>query len=250
MSDFGSSSNPQVGPHANPAHSEVTTAWRRIRDSARNSFARRKQLASGMLLALLALPVTAAIVWYATRPNALKKAADIGLAIRNPSALLNGGGKPKPAPGKPMLPVAPPAAAPPLPMPSAAAMPTQQAPAQVQIPPNNMTSATTSAPIAQTAPPATVVPAKPPYSPVVYHARHEKHFGEGCSGQLTLSTSGLVFNCPDDLHGSVQIAVNEIGSVDENGIRLTSGKKYHFSIPGMTKTGEERLFADWLNRVR
>lgn len=85
---------------------------------------------------------------------------------------------------------------------------------------------------------------------MVYHARHDKHFGEGCSGQLTLNAIGLVFNCPDDPSGSIQVALNEIGSIDENGIRLNSGKKYHFSISGMTKDSEEALFANWLHRVR
>jgi hypothetical protein len=89
-----------------------------------------------------------------------------------------------------------------------------------------------------------------PYGPVSYPARHDKHFGESCSGQLTLNSSGLMFNCPENPEGSVQVAINQIGSVDENGIRLISGKKYHFSIPGMTKSGEQQLFANWFNRVR
>jgi hypothetical protein len=48
----------------------------------------------------------------------------------------------------------------------------------------------------------------------------------------------------------VEVAINEIGSVDENGIELMSGKKYHFSISGMTKGSEHKLFADWLRSVR
>jgi hypothetical protein len=48
----------------------------------------------------------------------------------------------------------------------------------------------------------------------------------------------------------MQIALKEIGSVDENGVRLLSGKKYHFSIPGMSKSGEEAIFVNWLHQVR
>jgi hypothetical protein len=105
-------------------------------------------------------------------------------------------------------------------------------------------------PFKNSLPPAPTVTTGSPYPPAVYPARHDKHFGESCSGRLTLNSSGLQFDCPDDPGGGVQVAINQIGSVDENGIRLTSGKKYHFSIPGMSKISEQELFADWFNRVR
>jgi hypothetical protein len=98
--------------------------------------------------------------------------------------------------------------------------------------------------------PPPVVTTSIPFNAITYPARHDKHFGEGCSGQLTLNSTGLTFSCPDDPDGTVQVAINDIGSVDENGIRLTSGKKYHFTIPGMTKSGEQQLFTGWLSRVR
>ncbi len=85
---------------------------------------------------------------------------------------------------------------------------------------------------------------------MVYSARHEKHFGESCSGQLTLNGNGLVFRCPDDPGGSFQVALADIESVDSNGIRLSSGKKYHFAIAGMTKDSEQQLFANWLQQIR
>jgi hypothetical protein len=85
---------------------------------------------------------------------------------------------------------------------------------------------------------------------MVYQARHDKVFGGGCSGQLTLSSTGLAFNCLDDPGGSVQIPVNQIGAADENGVRLLSGKKFHFSIRGMTRSGEEALFLNWLHQIR
>lgn len=86
--------------------------------------------------------------------------------------------------------------------------------------------------------------------PQVFRARHDKHFGGSCSGQLTLNTAGLVFDCPNDPGESFQVALNEIGAVDDNGIRLLSGKKYHFSISGMSKSAEQALFASWLRQVR
>jgi len=85
---------------------------------------------------------------------------------------------------------------------------------------------------------------------VTYPARHDKHFGAGCSGQLTLNSTALVFNCPGDPGSGFQLPINQIDAVDDNGIRLLSGKKYHFTIPGMNKSAEKALFTDWLNRVR
>jgi len=85
---------------------------------------------------------------------------------------------------------------------------------------------------------------------MTYPARHDKHFGETCAGQLTLNSSELVFNCPGNPNDAIQVAINQIAGVDDNGIRLTSGKKYHFTISGMDKNGERALFADWLSRIR
>src|SRR5205807_2437700 len=101
-------------------------------------------------------------------------------------------------------------------------------------------------PMAPNTPPpaAAAAGAKPPYTPVVYSARHDKVFGEGCSGQLTLDSSGLVFKCADDPRASVQVALDDIESVDGNGVRLVSGKKFHFSIAGMARSNEEQLFAN------
>ena len=99
------------------------------------------------------------------------------------------------------------------------------------------------------APPAAAAGARVPFTPVVYQAHHDKHFG-GCSGQLTLNSGGLNFNCTSDPGDSVQVGLNEIGSVDENGIQTTSGKKYHFTISGMSKPGIQQLFSNWLHQVR
>jgi hypothetical protein len=82
-----------------------------------------------------------------------------------------------------------------------------------------------------------------------YNAHHDKAFGGGCSGQLVLSSTGLQFNCLSDAHASMQISISEISAVDENGVRLTSGKKLHFTISGMNKPSEQALFTDWFNRL-
>jgi hypothetical protein len=87
------------------------------------------------------------------------------------------------------------------------------------------------------------------FVPQTYAARHDKHFGDVCSGQLSLNSTGLVFTCPDDPGENIQVAIHQIASVDDNGIRLTSGKKYHFTIPGMSKDAERAMFADWLSRA-
>ena len=105
------------------------------------------------------------------------------------------------------------------------------------------------APLPAAAPPAPVSAARAAYAPLSYNARHDKAFG-GCSGQLILSSAGLQFNCPGNSQDSMQIAISEITGIDENGVRLASGKKLHFSITGMTKPGEQALFTDWFNRLR
>lgn len=100
-----------------------------------------------------------------------------------------------------------------------------------------------------TPPPAAGAGGRVPFTPVVYPARHDKHFG-GCSGQLSLNAAGLNFNCASDPGDNIQVGLNEIGAVDENGIQTTSGKKYHFTISGMSKPGTQQLFSNWLHQVR
>jgi len=152
-----------------------------------------------------------------------------------------------------LVPVTEPPPPSPVPQVQAPAVP-QRTPAPAAAPQNPATASMSATapppPFKNVLPPAPTVTTGTPYPPVVYPARHDKHFGDGCSGRLTLNSSGLQFDCPDDPGGGVQVAINQIGSVDENGIRLTSGKKYHFSIPGMSKISEQELFADWFNRVR
>jgi hypothetical protein len=100
------------------------------------------------------------------------------------------------------------------------------------------------------APPPAPSGAQPAFAAVSYPARHDKRFGDPCAGQLTLNGVGLYFNCPGNPDEGVNVAINQIDAVDDNGIRLLSGKKYHFTITGMSKGDERQLFSDWLSRVR
>ncbi|MBS1802783.1 MAG: hypothetical protein JST28_05420 [Acidobacteria bacterium] len=125
------------------------------------------------------------------------------------------------------------------------------APATPQIP-NQAATVTPALPQTanNTVPPSPATPtSRIPFTPVVYTARHDKRFG-GCSGQLTLNSGGLNFNCPENSDDSIQVGLNEIGAIDENGVQTTSGKKYHFTITGMSKPAAQQLFSNWLHQVR
>jgi hypothetical protein len=181
---------------------------------------------------------------------------DLPAPAKNQSAVATGktllglatSAKPKPSPGKPFV----------------AAQETHPAKALLNPTPTQQPSAAlapqtqTANPMASIAPQAVapvlpaqpLVPGKSLYPPLVYQARHDKHFGGSCSGQLTLSAAGLNFTCADDPGANVQVALNQIGAVDENGIETLGGKKYHFSIPGMSKNAEQALFVNWLHQVR
>jgi len=129
-------------------------------------------------------------------------------------------------------------------LPNSAATVPQQAPSQPQYVTPALPQTATNAP-----PPPLANTARVPFAPVIYSARHDKHFG-GCSGQLTLNTSGLNFRCAENPGDSIQVSLNEIGAIDENGIQTLSGKKYHFTITGMSKPAAQQLFSNWLHQVR
>ncbi|HEY1986243.1 MAG TPA: hypothetical protein VGG85_12575 [Terracidiphilus sp.] len=202
------------------------------------------------IAAMIAIPTAGMIIGYFARPAiGTQGAGDAPVGISADSS--SHGTTAKPSAGKPLVA----ATQPPPPVvtqraPAPAGLPSQPAAAPSQIQPNAPLGSSALPQIASSLPPSPTVTPNVAYGPVVYPARHDKHFGESCSGQLTLNGSGLDFRCPDDPGAGVQVAINEIGSVDENGIRLNSGKKYHFSIQGMSKGGEQQLFADWLSRVR
>ena len=196
---------------------------------------------------LLCLPIGGMILGYIRRPAA----GTAGISSNSPAGnSSDAGGKiPKPSAGRPMLPA------------SQAPPPTTTTPAPPPIAPESSpavaTPQTPTAPMSAppTTPPAPAAPSVPgagkaPFAAMTYPARHDRHFGEECSGQLTLNGSGLAFSCPGNPDEAVQVAINQIDEVDDNGIRLISGKKYHFTIPGMSKSAERTLFANWLSRVR
>ena len=274
MSDFDSFSSHPVRQSSMPTANRSGASWRQVFKSAveqsswmrfrrggqdsrpaggrlhlvLQSFSNRKVLLISLLFVIVGALLVFGIIRYVTSPSVVKKIPAAG-ASRKSVLNLSGTAKPKPAPGKPF--VAAPQQHLPLPTVWTQAQPAQQAPQTAVTPqmPQSPMAAPQTAPLAS-APPRPLAPAKSPFTPLVYSARHEKHFGGSCSGQLTLNAAGLIFQCPGDPNNSFQVALNQIGAVDENGIELVSGKKYHFSIPGMTKSGEEQLFSGWLHQVR
>lgn len=273
MSDFESVSNHPVQQSAIPAHSQNSSTWREVlkRGLQQSSWSRKRanhsrtpasetprtssrtpvsarQLTIYLLVAL-GVVIAFAIIWYASQPSVVKHARRGGSSA-SPLPDFAPTAKPKPAPGKPFVPQSqshlPPTV-------WTAAPQVQQVPSTAVVPQTPLQT-----PINAQAPPAvaSASPAQPlisgtsTFTPLVYQARHDKHFGGSCSGQLTLNATGFAFHCADDPSGSVQVALNEIAAVDENGVQLLSGKKYHFSIAGMSKGAEQQVFANWLHRVR
>jgi hypothetical protein len=196
---------------------------------------------------LIAIPITVLIIWLATRTDTMKRAASLGQSVSHSSPFSSPEKKPKPPAGKYEQQTTAPARQAPLSGSSKPQTP-NAAPSSAQIAPSPATTPVVPAPIPAGAPPAPVSAARPAYAPLSYNARHDKAFG-GCSGQLILSGAGLQFTCPGNSQDSMQIAVSEISGIDENGVRLASGKKLHFSITGMTKPNEQALFTDWFNRL-
>jgi hypothetical protein len=284
MSDSDSISHQQVPQSAMPSASAKAGSWRQVFKPAKEQFKpkpgsrepsrspaadnpgfsmhallSRKLLMVSLFLFALASILAFAIFRFATRPATVKQAR---MTVSSGKSLLGltPTDKPKPAPGKPFvaetqssLPV--PTVWKPAPGSPQSPWTPGTPPGGLQIPanPQQFPTAPQAAPPVGAPPP--VQPAVPAngsqsaFAPLVYQARHERHFG-GCAGQLTLSAAGLTFHCADDPEDSFQVALNQIGAVDENGIQLLSGKKYHFSIAGMNKNTEQALFANWLHRVR
>ena len=225
LSDLGNTSYPDGGPSPRP-----------------------KRCPAMALYLVLAVLIAAVIIWFGTHTSKIKKEAVLGQSVSDSSALLAAGTKPKPPAGRPLLPPPAPALLRPLPN-SSSLQPANAAPIpSTQSAPSPATTAVAPALIPGPAAPPAASAARPAYAPLSYNARHDKAFG-GCSGQLVLSSTGLQFNCPSDAHASMQVAISEISAVDENGVRLTSGKKLHFSIAGMSKPNAQALFTDLFNRL-
>ncbi len=218
--------------------------------SSLGSWVKKNRRLTGFLAILMVFPIAGVLFAYFTRSAPGKAGAANGsLTAISPDGST---GQPiaKPDPGKPLVPVtqaAPVFKAPP--PPPSASMEYPQTSVTPLNPPAPTPGVQSALPIPTSGGSAPVSGTKAPFTPVSYPARHDKRFGDGCSGQLTLNSNELQFTCSDP-RGNVQVAINEIGSVDENGVRLTSGKKYHFSIEGMSKNSEQAMFSDWLSRVR
>ncbi len=224
MSPFGNTSNPHPGLPPRPRHLTPRT-----------------------MFFLIAIPITVLIIWLATRTDTMKRAASLGQSVSHSSPFSSPEKKPKPPAGKYEQQTPAPARQAPV-SDSSKPQAANAAPSSAQIAPTPDTTTVVPAPIPGAAPPAPVSAARPAYAPLFYNARHDKAFG-GCAGQLILSSAGLQFNCPGNSQDSMQIAISEISGIDENGVRLASGKKLHFSITGMTKPNEQALFTDWFSRL-
>ena len=224
MNPFGNTSNPHASPSPRLRHLTLRT-----------------------MLFIIAIPITALIIWLATRTDTIKRAASLGQSVSHSSPFASIEKKPKPPAGKYEQPATASARPAPLSI-GPKPQPPNPAPSFAQTAPSPAPVPVVPAPIPAAAPLAPVSAAHPAYAPVSYNARHDKAFG-GCSGQLILSSAGLQFNCPGNSQDSMHIAVSQISDIDENGVRLASGKKLHFSITGMTKPNEQALFTDWFNRI-
>ena len=284
MGDFKSFSGHQVRQSTMPAANANAASWRQVFKRAleestwktgwhglghshpierprifMQKFLSWKFLTIAVLLVALGSLIAFAIIRYSTRPVAVKQVRSTVASGKSLLGLADST-KPKPAPGKPFvseteshLPI--PTVWTPAPgSPQTPWTPgTPQNGPQIPSAPQQFPTAPQASP--QVAGPSAAQPSisangsRSAFASLVYQARHDKHFG-GCAGQLTLSATGLMFHCADDPQDSFQVALNEIGAVDENGVQLLSGKKYHFSISGMTKSAEQTLFANWLHQVR
>ena len=70
----------------------------------------------------------------------------------------------------------------------------------------------------------------------------------GCTGQLELSSSMLVFRCQDQ--ADLILPVATIAKAHKDGIVLKSGEKYHFLIANHTREQVEAIFSSWLNPIQ
>jgi hypothetical protein len=87
----------------------------------------------------------------------------------------------------------------------------------------------------------------PHESPMRYEATRKKVFG-GCTGELELNGSRLVFRCPNQ--ADLVLPVAAIAKAHKDGIVLKSGEKYHFRIANQTPGQAEAIFISWLKSVQ
>ncbi len=109
--------------------------------------------------------------------------------------------------------------------------------------------------ISAAAPPPAVIPNVRPAAPTlplgVRMNANRNGFNNGCKhGELVMEVSTVTFTCPYDAHKSVAVHAAEVKSLDNNGIVVFHGQKYHFDIAGKQKQDVHELFAQWLANAR
>jgi hypothetical protein len=90
-------------------------------------------------------------------------------------------------------------------------------------------------------------PAAVPEMPFArYRAAHQVA-GPDKQGILTFWQGAFRFDCVSDRHPEQTFVIRreQIQSVHKNGVQLFGGKKYHFTVPGMTKEQVSGLFGRW-----
>ena len=95
--------------------------------------------------------------------------------------------------------------------------------------------------------PRVPAPAPVPETPLArYQAAHQVA-GPDKQGVLTFWQDAFRFDCTGDRNPEQTVVVRreEVQSIHKNGVQLLSGKKYHFTVRGMTKEQVAKLFEQW-----
>jgi hypothetical protein len=66
-----------------------------------------------------------------------------------------------------------------------------------------------------------------------------------CDGKLLFTDHVFQLECQS---GSFAVERSDIEGLDNNGVRLATGQKYHFDIDGYSKAEVHGLFSAWLVR--
>jgi len=69
------------------------------------------------------------------------------------------------------------------------------------------------------------------------------------NGVLSLEMSAAIFTCSGDPKKSFSATTDDLKAVDDDGIALKSGEKYHFKIDGQNKQTVHDIFVDWTTQT-
>jgi len=111
---------------------------------------------------------------------------------------------------------------------------------------------------------AAIAPPPPPVAPVIPAPRltpslpfgvrmsaDRDGLNNGCKhGALVIETSTVTFTCPRDSSKNVAVSARQVRDLDNNGIVVFQGEKYHFEIAGKQKQAVHQMFAMWLANAR